>query len=257
MQRLEGKVAIVTGGSQGMGESTVRQFVANGAKVVIADVLEEKGQALAESLGENAVFHRLDVTSEENWQEVVDFTEKHFGCLNVLVNNAGILHMASIKDTTREAYDRVIAVNQTGTFLGIRAAIEPMKRAGVGSIVNISSFEGFQAKNGLMAYVSSKWAVRGMTKVAAIELGRYNIRVNSVHPGPVHTPMAGAQSPEPTEQDNAMYASHPLPRVAMPDEIARVSLFLASDEATYTTGSEILADGGWNAGLMFDLLPSS
>lgn len=257
MGRLTGKVAIITGGSQGMGAATVRQFIAAGAKVMIADILDDKGQALADEFGDNAIFQHLDVSKPEQWQEAVAKAEEHFGKLNVLVNNAGILHVASLVDTTPEAYMRVVQINQLGPFLGMQAVVAPMKRAGCGSIINISSFEGFQAKNGLIAYVASKWAVRGMTKSAAIELGKYNIRVNSVHPGGVHTPMSGATSAEPDAQVNALYSKHPIPRVGMPDEIAAISLFLATDEASYTTGSEILADGGWNAGTMLDLLPSS
>ena len=257
MGRLKNKVAIITGGSQGMGEATVRQFAAQGAKVVVADILDEKGQALADSFDDNVSFLHLDVSSEENWRSVVEQTESLYGDINVLVNNAGILHISAMVDTTPDDYLRVVNINQLGPFLGMKAVTESMKRAGKGSIINISSFEGLQAKNGLIAYVSSKWALRGMTKAAAIELGRYNIRVNSVHPGGVHTPMSGATSAEPDEQANAMYAKHPIPRVGMPDEIAAISLFLATDEASYTTGSEIVADGGWNAGLMFDLLPSS
>lgn len=257
MGRLDGKVAIITGGSQGMGEATVRQFIAAGAKVVIGDILDEKGQALAQTLGDNAYFQHLDVSAESDWARVVEATQERFGKLNVLINNAGILHVASLLDTTAEDYLRVAKINQLGPLLGMKAVVPAMQQAGSGSIVNISSFEGLQAKNGLIAYVASKWALRGMTKSAAIELGRYNIRVNSVHPGGVHTPMSGATSPIPTDQDNAMYSHHPIPRVGLPDEIAAISLFLATDEASYTTGSEIVADGGWNAGLMFDLLPSS
>ena len=151
MARLSGKVAIVTGGSQGMGAATAKLFVEQGAKVVIGDILDEKGQALADELGDNAIFARLDVSSEDNWKEVVAKTEEQFGVLNVLVNNAGILHVASLADTTPEDYLRVTHVNQLGPLLGMRAVIDPMKRAGVGSIINISSFEGFQAKNGLTA----------------------------------------------------------------------------------------------------------
>lgn len=259
MGRLDGKVALITGGSQGMGAATVKQFAAQGAKVVIGDVLDDKGQALAESLGENVAFQHLDVSSQSDWQAIVAFTEQHFGLLNVLVNNAGILHIASLKDTSPEDFMRVTTINQLGPLLGMQAVIEPMQRAGCGSIINISSFEGLQAKNGLVAYVASKWALRGMTKTAAIELGKYNIRVNSVHPGGVYTPMTGAtdENPEPDAQANAPYAKHPIPRVGMPDDIAALTLFLATDEAKYTTGSELIADGGGNAGLMFDLLPSS
>lgn len=257
MGRLSGKVAIITGGSQGMGEATVRQFVKAGAKVLIADILDEKGRALAEELGDHVIYQHMDVSSKADWDAAVERAEECFGKLNVLVNNAGILHVASLVDTTEDDFMRVVRINQLGPMLGMQAVVEPMKRAGCGSIVNISSFEGFQAKNGLTAYVSTKWALRGMTKSAAIELGRYNIRVNSVHPGGVHTPMSGATSAEPDDQVNALYAKHPIPRVGLPDEIAAISLFLATDEATYTTGSEILADGGWNAGTVLELLPSS
>lgn len=178
------------------------------------------------------------------------------GPLNVLVNNAAILHAAAITQTSLADYQRVINVNQVGTFLGIRAAIEPMKRAGGGSIVNISSIDGLQSKNGLIAYSASKWAVRGMTKCAAIELGRYGIRVNSVHPGGIDTVMGnpGAMS---FEKVSEFYEHHALPRVGLPEEIANMALFLASDEASYCTGSEYPVDGGWNAGLRNERLPGS
>jgi len=255
MGRLTGKVALITGGARGMGAAAVRIFVGEGARVLIADVLEEPGRALAAQLGEAARFQRLDVSQEGEWEAAMAAAEA-MGPLNVLVNNAAILHAAAITQTSLADYQRVINVNQVGTFLGIRAAIEPMRRAGGGSIVNISSIDGLQSKNGLIAYSASKWAVRGMTKCAAIELGRYGIRVNSVHPGGIDTVMGnpGAMS---FEKVSEFYEHHPLPRVGLPEEIANMALFLASDEASYCTGSEYPVDGGWNAGLRNERLPGS
>jgi 3alpha(or 20beta)-hydroxysteroid dehydrogenase len=178
--------------------------------------------------------------------------------LNVLVNNAAIVHMAAFTDTTTDDYMKVVMVNQVGTFLGIRSVIGPMKAAGGGSIVNISSIDGMMSKPGLCAYTSSKWAVRGMTKTAAIELGQYGIRVNSVHPGGIFTEMGGAGlgiSEE--EMSEAVYKDFPIPRVGRSHEVANVSLFLASDEASYTTGAEITADGGWLIGMRMPGLPCS
>ncbi|MEA3301436.1 MAG: glucose 1-dehydrogenase [Porticoccaceae bacterium] len=257
MGRLQDRVAIITGGSRGMGEATVRRFVAEGAKVVVGDVLDEQGRALAASLGDSCRYHPLDVTREDQWEAIVRFAEETFGGVDVLVNNAGILHVASVRETTLADFQRIIAINQIGPFLGMRAVIEPMKKRGKGSIVNISSLEGFRSKNGLMAYSATKWAVRGMTKAAALELGAYNIRVNSVHPGAVFTPMVGATSAEPGPAENAMCAGVPLKRIGLPVEIANMSLFLASDESSYCNGSEYLVDGGWNAGEFVDQLPTS
>lgn len=257
MGRLQGKVAIITGGARGMGEVTARLFASEGAHVVIADILNEAGQAVAESIGDRADYIHLDVSDEKAWEKAVEVAESR-GPLNVLVNNAGILHVASITDTGAEDFMHVVKINQLGTYNGIRAAIEPMKRAGGGSIINISSIDGLQAKNGISAYASTKWAVRGMTKSAAIELGPYNIRVNTVHPGGIFTAMHGAEGKtEPSAEDNAYYSQHPLPRVGLPAEVAKMSLFLATDEASYSTGSEFIVDGGWHAGLRLDMLPSS
>lgn len=255
MGRLAGKVALITGGARGMGAAEARSFVREGAKVLITDVLEEEGAALAAELRPAARFQRLDVSKEEEWERAVAAAEA-LGPLNVLVNNAAIIHAAAITQTTLADYQRVIGVNQVGTFLGIRAVIEPMKRAGGGSIVNISSIDGLQSKNGLIAYSASKWAVRGMTKCAAIELGRYGIRVNSIHPGGIDTVM-GNPTGMSSEKMNEFYEHHALPRVGLPGEIASMALFLASDEASYCTGSEFPVDGGWNAGLRTDRLPSS
>jgi 3alpha(or 20beta)-hydroxysteroid dehydrogenase len=257
MARLANKVAIVTGGARGMGEATVRLFIEHGAKVVIGDLLDKEGEALAKELGANAAYVHMDVSSPDDWQKAVARAQQ-FGPLNVLVNNAAVVHMASIVDTTPEDYMRVIKINQLGTFLGIQAAIAPMKAAGKGSIINISSIDGMQSKNALSAYSSSKWAVRGLTKSAAIELGKYNIRVNSVHPGGIFTVMGGKYSDDadPSVMD-AFYQNFPIPRVGLPHEVAYVTLFLATDEASYSTGGEFLADGGWAAGMRQDMLPNS
>jgi 3alpha(or 20beta)-hydroxysteroid dehydrogenase len=251
--RLEGKVAIITGGSRGQGECEARLFVEEGARVVIGDVLDDEGEAVARDLGEQATYVHLDVRNEEDWDRALVRAEK-FGALNILINNAAITHFASLTDTTLEDYQRVISINQVGTFLGLRSVFEPMKRGGGGSIVNVSSIDGLQAKNGLVAYASSKWAIRGMTKVAAIEYGRHNIRVNSLHPGGVDTLMG---NPTSMEDVDTFYANQPIPRCGRPIDIARLALFMASDECSYSTGSEFIADGGWHAGEYIPYLPAS
>ncbi|WP_373077951.1 glucose 1-dehydrogenase [Zhongshania sp.] len=257
MKRLTGKVAIITGAARGMGAVTAKLFIEHGASVIISDILDDAGEKLAEELGCQAHYVHADVSKEADWARLIN-TAESIGPLTTLVNNAGILHFAAIKDSDAADYMRVIEINQLGTYLGIRAAIEPMKRAGSGSIINISSVDGLQAKNGLSAYVSSKWAVRGMSKSAALELGPYNIRVNTVHPGGVFTAMHGAEGrTTPSAEDNAFYANHALPRVGLPIEVANMSLFLASDDSSYSTGSEFIVDGGWNAGMRLDLLPTS
>ena len=255
MQRLQGKVAIVTGGARGMGEHTVRLFVEHGAKVLIGDLLEEEGQALAQELGPAARFMRMDVSRQADWDAAVA-AAREFGPLNVLVNNAAIVHMASITDTSNEDFLRVVKVNQLGTFMGIRSVVECMKAAGGGSIINVSSIDGVQSKAGLAAYSSTKWAVRGLTKNAAIELGQYGIRVNSVHPGGIFTIMGGADSGlSEEEMSKGVYADIPIPRVGRPVEVAYVTLFLATDEASYSTGGEFMADGGWAAGMRLPGMP--
>ena len=256
MKRLQGKVAIVTGGAQGMGEATVRLFVENGAQVVFGDLLVEQGQALAAELGDHARFLEMDVSKAADWDKAVAAAHE-FGPLNVLVNNAGIVHMAAITDTTEEDFLRVVKVNQLGTFLGIRSVVEPMKAAGGGSIINVSSIDGLHSAAGLSAYSSSTWAVRGLSKNAAIELGQYGIRVNSVHPGGIWTAMGGKGAMSEEDMNAAVYADFPIPRVGQPEEVANVTLFLATDEASYSTGSEFVADGGWFAGMRMPGMPCS
>lgn len=251
--RLQGKVAIVTGGARGMGEATVRIMVEEGAKVLIGDVLDEPGEALAAELGDNAVFQHLDVTCGSDWQAAVARASA-LGPLGVLVNNAAIVMQKTIMDTTEDDFMHIVRINQLGVFLGMQSVFETLKANGGGSIINISSIDGLQSKNSLTAYSGTKWAVRGMTKAAALEMGKYNIRVNSVHPGGIFTAMHGSDVMS-QEDANQFYTHHALPRVGLPREVAAVTAFLASDEATYSTGSEFVADGGWNAGLVEDALP--
>ena len=241
MGRLDGKVAIITGGARGQGEAEVRLFAAEGAKVVVSDVLADAGKAVAESLGANAVFLRHDVSREEDWEAAVNLATERFGGLDVLVNNAGILHSATIARHTLEDYERVVAVNQVGVFLGTRSVIKPMTERGGGSIVNISSGAGLRATKYSFAYAATKYAVTGMTACAALELARNKIRVNSIHPGVIDTPMVA--SDDPTANDRLVRAT-PMRRVGEPEEIARVALFLASDEASYMTGAHVPVDGG-------------
>lgn len=253
MSRLAGKVAIVTGGSRGMGEATVRMLVEQGAKVLIGDVLDEAGEALAAELGDAAVYQHMDVTQKGDWENAV-IAAQQLGPLNVLVNNAAIIFQKTIVDTTEEDFMKIVSVNQLGVFLGMQSVFESMKTNGGGSIINVSSIDGLMSKNSLVAYSSTKWAVRGMTKAAAIEMGKFRIRVNSVHPGGIYTAMHGSDFITEEEASN-FYQTHPIPRVGLPREVAALSAFLASDEATYSTGSEFVADGGWSAGLVNDALP--
>lgn len=256
MNRLENKVALVTGGARGLGAATVRLMVGEGARVVFGDVLDEEGQALAKELGDQAAFVHMDVTEQSDWNRAIERAQK-FGPLNVLVNNAAVVHMAALSETTDEDYMRVFKINQFGTFIGIRSVIEPMKAAGVGSIINVSSIDGLHSSAGLSAYSSTKWAVRGLTKNAAIELGQYGIRVNSVHPGGMYTAMGGSEFSSEEDLNTGTYARFPIPRVGQPEEVAQVILFLATDEASYSTGSEFVADGGWFTGMRSPGLPCS
>ena len=256
MNRLENKVALVTGGARGLGAAAVRMMVKEGARVVFGDVLDAEGEALQEELGDSAVFVHMDVTEQNDWNAAIERAEK-FGPLNVLVNNAAVVHMAALTETTDEDYMRVFKINQFGTFIGIRSVIEPMKRAGSGSIINVSSIDGLHSAAGLSAYSSTKWAVRGLTKNAAIELGQYGIRVNSVHPGGMYTAMGGSEFASVEDLNESTYSRFPIPRVGMPEEVAQLILFLATDEASYSTGSEFVADGGWFTGMRNPSMPCS
>jgi len=250
MGRLDGKVALITGGARGMGKSHVRHFAAEGARVVFGDVLDDKGAKVAAGLDEQSCrYIHHDVTSEAQWAAAVATAVDTFGRLDVLVNNAGVLKFAPIADMPLDDFRRILDVNAVGCWLGMKAAIGPMKAAGGGSIINISSIEGFTGAAGLSAYSASKFAIRGMTKVAARELGQFGIRVNSVHPGGVITSMILSQAEAADQMDpEAFLKAMPLSRFAEPAEISRLVVFLASDESSYSTGSEFVADGGLLSG---------
>jgi 3alpha(or 20beta)-hydroxysteroid dehydrogenase len=241
---LAGKVALISGGARGQGAAEARLLRAAGASVVIADVLDDAGAQTAAELG--ATFAHLDVTSQDEWQAVVDDLVANHGRLDVLVNNAGILRGATLVKETLEQWHQVLAVNQTGTFLGMRTAAQAMIAGGNGgSIVNISSIAGIEGTFGSISYSASKWAVRGMAKVAAKELGRYGIRVNSVHPGFIVTDMT-ADFPEMHDEDRRRRTERatPVQRLGAPEDIANVVLFLASDASSFCTGQEFVVDGG-------------
>jgi len=240
-RRLDGRVAVVTGGARGLGESYVRALHAEGARVVVADLLEAEGSALAAELGDRARFEPLDVTDEEAWARVVAATLGAWGALDVLVNNAGIANAGPLEHYTRAKWDAVIAVNLTGTFLGCQAVVPTMRAAGRGSIVNISSVEGLFGSEGLHGYVAAKFGVRGLTKSVAVELGRAGIRANSVHPGWVDTAMTGRIDPS--------WLPIPLGRGGRTDDLAGAVVFLASDDSAYMTGAELVVDGGMTAGV--------
>ncbi|MGI5498791.1 glucose 1-dehydrogenase [Lentzea sp. CA-135723] len=242
--RLSGKVALITGAARGQGAAAARRFVAEGASVMVTDVLDDQGKELASELG--AEYCHLDVSSESSWAEAVTFTVSTFGSVSVLVNNAGILHFSALADTTLADYQRVIGINQVGTFLGMRSVVEPMKAAGGGSIVNVSSVEGLGGMPYLTAYTASKFAIRGMTKVAAMELGQHGIRVNSVHPGAIDTPMVSEALGRPIDV-SPIGKKLALRRIGQPEDVANVVLFLASDESAYCTGGEFVVDGGATA----------
>jgi 3alpha(or 20beta)-hydroxysteroid dehydrogenase len=248
MGRLDGKVALITGGARGMGKSHVRHFVAEGARVVFGDVLDDMGAYVAAKLGDQACrYLHLDVCEEPDWAAAVALATEAFGRLDVLVNNAGILTFAPITDMPLSDFRRVLEVNAVGCWLGMKAVIDPMTKAGGGSIVNISSIEGFTGAAGLSAYSASKFAVRGMTKAAAQELGPLGIRVNSVHPGGVLTRMVIDQANSGHDGEHFL-GNLPLARFAEPAEISRLVAYLASDESSYSTGSEFVADGGLLSG---------
>ena len=250
MGRLDGKVALVTGGARGMGKSHVRHFVAEGARVVFGDVRDDRGAAVAAGLSPDSCrYIHHDVTSESDWAGAVAAALDAFGRLDVLVNNAGILEHAPIGEMALADFRRVLEVNLVGCWLGIKHAIAPMTATGGGSIVNISSIEGLAGAAGLSAYSASKFAVRGLTRTAAQELGRHGIRVNSVHPGGVMTSMALSSASAFADVDPAaLLKTMPIPRLGEPIEISRLVAFLASDESSYTTGAEFVADGGLLSG---------
>ena len=236
MGRVDEKVALISGAARGMGASHARLLVAEGAKVVIGDILDHEGKALADELGAAARYVHLDVTDSEQWTAAAAEAVEEFGKLNVLVNNAGIINYGPLKTFDLTKWQQILDVNVTGTLLGIQAAIDPMTAAGGGSIVNVSSIEGLRGAAWVHGYVTSKWAVHGLTKSAALELAPHNIRVNSIHPGFIRTPMT-AKLP----QD---LLNIPLGRPGEAQEVSMFVLFLASDESSYATAAEFVMDGG-------------
>ena len=256
MGRLDNKVAIITGGARGMGAATSRLFAAEGAKVAIADLLDDAGAALAAELGDAARFYHHDVTSEDGWAKLVAAVEADLGPVDILVNNAGILLFRALLETTREEYEKVLNINLVGEFLGIKAVAPGMIARGKGSIVNISSVDGMKGANGLAAYSSSKWGVRGLTRVAALELGHKGVRVNSVHPGGVDTVMTNHDGRS-RDVVSERFGNIPLQRVGAPEEVARATLFLASDDASYLAGAEIAVDGGMLTGQYYVGMPGA
>ena len=244
MGKFDNKVVLITGGSRGQGAAHARAFVSEGAKVVITDVLVEDGQALAMELGENVTFFKHDVSSETDWLAVVEDTEAKYGPINVLVNNAGIAINKNLDETTEADYRKVIDINQVGVFLGLKTVAPSLKKVENGAIINISSINGLRGGASTFAYDASKFAVRGMTKSAAIELAPYGIRVNSIHPGVILTPMIQQEGLE--DSVAQISESIPLKRVAQPEEVSKLVMFLAED-ASYSTGSEFTLDGGLTA----------
>ncbi|BCZ23708.1 glucose 1-dehydrogenase [Mycobacterium senriense] len=237
MGRVADKVVLVTGGARGMGAAHAAALAAEGAKVVIADVLEDEGRAVAETLGEAVHFVCLDVTDVSQWETAVSACINVFGGLDALVNNAGIVKLGSLRKLAIADWQQVLDVNLTGAFLGMRAVVEPMIARGGGSIVNISSVEGLAGSSHLHAYVAAKFGLRGITKSAAVELASQGIRVNSIHPGLVHTPMSDGVTED-------FMAPIPMRRGADPAEVSSFVVFLVSDESTYATGAEFVVDGG-------------
>ena len=246
--RLDGKVALITGAAGGQGECHARLFAEEGASVTIADVRAVEGRAVAESLGERGLFVALDVADEAQWPAAVSATLERFGKLDVLVNNAGVSggRPVPLQDTPVELFEEIFRVNQLGTFLGMRACAPAMIAAGGGSIVNVASLVATGARTGFTPYVATKWAVRGLSKAAAIELAQHGIRVNTIFPGFVNTPMVAHAAQHVRETIDAMI---PLGRAAEPAEMSPLVLHLASDESSYVTGAELIADGGISSDL--------
>lgn len=242
MKRLDGKTAIITGAARGIGAATARAFAAEGAAVVVTDVLDVEGQELADELGSMARFQYLDVTSGPDWQATVALAEQAFGPVSVLINNAGILAYGTIEEQRSEEFRHVLEVNLFGAWLGMHTVAPLLRRAGGGVIINVSSTAGLMGYANLGAYTASKWGLRGLTKTAALELAADGVRVCSIHPGPIATPMTA-------DMDDSVVAGQPIARFGTSEEVAQLALFIAAD-ATYSTGSEFIVDGGATTGSM-------
>lgn len=245
MGRFDGTVALISGGARGMGASHVRGLVAEGAKVVFGDILDDEGKRLEEELGDSAHYIHLDVTKEDDWKQAVAAAERDYGPISLLVNNAGIVAYGPVDEMDPDEFRRVIDINLTGTFLGMHFAVPSLRKAGGGAIINISSTAGLMGYATIAAYGASKWGVRGMTKAVAMELGSDNIRVMSIHPGPIRTPMTEGMGEELT-------AAQPIKRFGTPEEVTKLMMFMAAD-ATYSTGSEWVVDGGAVLGPVIDI----
>ena len=256
MERLKGKVALVTGGARGIGEGIVRRFVAEGARVMISDVLDAEGAALAAALGDGAAFLHHDVTDRAQWQATLDATEARFGKLDILVNNAGVIVFKRLDDLTEAEIRRLIDINLMGVIHGTQLAIPALERAGGGAIVNMSSADGIAGANSLSVYCATKFAVRGFTKAMALELGPRGIRVNSIHPGGIFTPLANPTN-VPRELYDKGFWIYPAQRAGDPEDIGAAAAFLASDDGKYCIGTELSVDGGLNAGHYYMAMPGA
>lgn len=256
MGRLEGKTAIITGAAQGMGAATAHLFAQEGARLLLGDVQVEMGEKLAGDIGGACLFEKLDVSQDLDWAAIVDMAKTQFGQVDILINNAGLVHFTAIEYLDVEQAQHIFSVNTLGALLGIKHVVPGMKAQKSGSIINVSSVDGLRGCNGLSVYTASKWALRGLTKSLAYELGTSGIRVNSIHPGGVNTPMGNSRGLPPEELASA-FQRVPLQRIGEPEEIAQASLFLASEAASYITGAELAVDGGWGAGYFQPVLPGA
>lgn len=256
MGKLDGRIAIITGAARGQGLATAQLFAAEGARVVLADVLDGEGREGAAAIGDKAAFEHLDVSSEDEWTGLVARTTARWGAPDILINNAGIVHPVSILDLKFEDFERVLRINLIGAWLGIKTTAPGMIAKGKGAIVNICSSSGLIGMNGLAAYMSSKWALRGLSKNAAMELGWRGVRVNAVFPGGINTQMGNITN-EKVEELNKYYVGQTIQRIGEPDEVARVSLFLASDDSSYMAGAELAVDGGQTLGAFTPFLPGA
>lgn len=254
--KLAGRVAVITGGARGQGEATARVFAAEGAKVVVADVLEDEGRALTRDIGAAAMFVPLDVSNSASWEALAKMATAKWGAPGILVNNAGVVHAVSILELSQDDFERVLRINLIGAWLGIKTLAPGMLAAGKGAIVNIASSSGLWGMNGLTAYSASKWGLRSLTKTAAMELGFRGIRVNAVFPGGINTKMGNITNEAVTEL-NKHYQRQPIQRIGEPEEVALTSLFLVSDDASYLCGAEIAVDGGQTIGVYTDFLPGA
>lgn len=255
MDRLAGKVAVITGAARGQGEATARLFAAEGAKVAIVDRLDE-GAQVAESIGAAASFHCFDITDELAWEKLREELMSMHGHIDVLVNNAAGIVAADLLTLKKTDFERVLNINVIGSFLGMKVLGAQMVAQGKGSIINVHSVGGLHGINGLGAYVASKWGLRGLTKTGALEFGHLGVRVNGIFPGGIASPMAGVDQ-EPREVTNRRFVRQPIARIGEPEEVAYTSLFLASDEASYLAGAEIVVDGGLTSGRYEDFLPGA